>query len=45
VETRGTNFDNPVVTSVDIGGTPVSAFRVLDRERAASYHRWKIFES
>jgi hypothetical protein len=26
---RGTNFDNPVVTSVDIGGTPVSAFRVV----------------
>jgi hypothetical protein len=26
---RGTNFDNPVVTSVEIGGTPVSAFRVV----------------
>ena len=26
---RGTNFDNPIVTSVDIGGTPVSAFKVV----------------
>lgn|SRR5215211_4758674 len=26
---RGTNFDNPIVTSVDIGGTPVSAFRIV----------------
>jgi hypothetical protein len=25
----GTNFDNPEVTSVDIGGTPVSAFKVV----------------
>jgi hypothetical protein len=25
----GTDFDNPVVTSVDIGGTPVSAFKVV----------------
>jgi hypothetical protein len=25
----GTNFDNPDVTSVDIGGTPVSEFRVV----------------
>jgi len=26
---RGTNFDNPIVTSVDIGGTQVSAFRIV----------------
>ena len=26
---RGTNFDNPIATSVDIGGTPVSAFRIV----------------
>jgi hypothetical protein len=26
---RGTNFDNPIVASVDIGGTPVSAFRIV----------------
>jgi hypothetical protein len=26
---RGTNFKNPIVTSVDIGGTPVSAFKVV----------------
>jgi hypothetical protein len=25
----GTNFDNPAVTSVDIGGTPVTAFKVV----------------
>jgi hypothetical protein len=25
---KGTNFDNPIVTSVDIGGTPVSAFKI-----------------
>jgi hypothetical protein len=25
----GTNFKDPVVTSVDIGGTPVSAFRIV----------------
>jgi IPT/TIG domain len=25
----GTNFKDPIVTSVDIGGTPVSAFRVV----------------
>jgi hypothetical protein len=25
----GTNFDNPVVSSVDIGGTPVSAFKIV----------------
>ena len=25
----GTNFNSPVVTSVDIGGTPVSAFKVV----------------
>jgi hypothetical protein len=25
----GTNFDNPDVTSVDIGGTPVSEFKVV----------------
>ena len=28
---RGTNFDNPIVTSVDIGGTLVSAFDVVSR--------------
>jgi hypothetical protein len=26
---RGTNFKNPIVTSVDIGGTPVSDFKVV----------------
>jgi hypothetical protein len=26
---RGTNFNDPIVTSVDIGGTPVSAFKVV----------------
>jgi hypothetical protein len=26
---RGSNFDDPVVTSVDIGGTPVSEFKVV----------------
>ena len=26
---KGTNFDNPIVTSVDIGGTSVSAFKVV----------------
>jgi len=26
---RGTNFKNPIVTSVDIGGTPVSEFKVV----------------
>jgi hypothetical protein len=26
---RGTNFDNPIVTRVDVGGTPVSAFRIV----------------
>jgi hypothetical protein len=26
---RGTNFKDPVVTSVDIGGTPVSAFKIV----------------
>jgi IPT/TIG domain len=26
---KGTNFKDPIVTSVDIGGTPVSAFRVV----------------
>jgi hypothetical protein len=26
---KGTNFDNPIVTSVDIGGTPVSAFKIV----------------
>ncbi len=26
---RGTNFKDPIVTSVDIGGTPVSAFKVV----------------
>lgn len=26
---RGTNFKNPLVTSVDIGGTPVSEFKVV----------------
>ena len=26
---RGTNFKNPIVTSVDIGGTSVSAFKVV----------------
>ncbi len=26
---RGTNFDNPDVTSVDIGGTPVTAFKIV----------------
>ena len=26
---RGTNFDNPTVTSVDVGGIPVSAFRTV----------------
>jgi len=26
---RGTNFNDPVVTSVDIGGTPVSEFRIV----------------
>ncbi len=26
---RGTNFRNPIVTSVDIGGTPVSEFKVV----------------
>jgi hypothetical protein len=25
----GTDFDNPAVTSVDIGGTPVSAFKIV----------------
>jgi IPT/TIG domain len=25
----GTNFKDPIVTSVDIGGTPVSAFKVV----------------
>ena len=25
----GTNFDNPIVTSVDVDGTPVSAFKVV----------------
>jgi len=25
----GTNFEDPIVTSVDIGGTPVSAFKVV----------------
>jgi IPT/TIG domain-containing protein len=29
VAIRGTNFDNPIVTSVDIGGTSVSAFKVV----------------
>jgi hypothetical protein len=28
---RGTNFDNPIVTSVDIGRTPVSAFKIVSR--------------
>ena len=26
---RGTDFDNPAVTSVDIGGTPVTEFKIL----------------
>jgi hypothetical protein len=26
---RGTNFDDPIVTSVDIGGTPVSTFKIV----------------
>jgi hypothetical protein len=26
---RGTNFKNPIVTGVDIGGTPVSEFKVV----------------
>jgi IPT/TIG domain len=26
---KGTNFDNPVVSSVDIGGTPVTSFRIV----------------
>jgi hypothetical protein len=26
---KGTNFDNPVVSSVDIGGTPVTAFKIV----------------
>jgi IPT/TIG domain len=26
---RGTNFKNPIVTSIDIGGTPVSEFKVV----------------
>jgi hypothetical protein len=29
VEIRGTNFKDPIVTSVDIGGTPVSAFKIV----------------
>jgi IPT/TIG domain len=29
VAIRGTNFDNPIVTSADVGGTPVSAFKVV----------------
>jgi IPT/TIG domain len=29
VEIRGTNFKDPIVTSVDIGGTPVSEFKVV----------------
>jgi IPT/TIG domain len=28
----GTNFKDPIVTSVDIGGTPVSAFKVVSRK-------------
>jgi hypothetical protein len=28
---RGTNFDNPIVTSIDIGRTPVSAFKIVSR--------------
>lgn len=26
---RGTNFNDPIVTSVDVGGTPVSAFKII----------------
>jgi IPT/TIG domain len=29
VEIIGTDFDNPAVTSVDIGGTPVTAFKIV----------------
>jgi IPT/TIG domain len=29
VAITGTNFEDPIVTSVDIGGTPVSAFKVV----------------
>jgi hypothetical protein len=29
VEITGTDFDNPDVSSVDIGGTPVTAFKVV----------------
>jgi IPT/TIG domain len=29
VEIIGTDFDNPEVTSVDIGGTPVTAFKIV----------------
>jgi hypothetical protein len=29
VEITGTDFDNPEVTSVDIGGTPVTAFKIV----------------
>jgi hypothetical protein len=29
VEITGTDFDNPVVSSVDIGGTPVTAFKIV----------------
>jgi hypothetical protein len=29
VEITGTDFNNPVVSSVDIGGTPVTAFRIV----------------
>jgi hypothetical protein len=26
---KGSNFDNPIVSSVDIGGTPVTAFKIV----------------
>jgi IPT/TIG domain len=29
VQIRGTNFKDPIVTSIDIGGTPVSEFKVV----------------
>jgi hypothetical protein len=29
VEITGTDFDNPAVSSVDIGGTPVTAFKIV----------------
>jgi hypothetical protein len=36
VEIIGTNFDNPDVSSVDIGGTPVTAFKIVSATKIAT---------